>query len=81
MDSMTHLCAFSKWIFHQLSLIIPLTWKHIKEVTNLLVCTSHTQPEHRCDWTTFLRGIDIILKLAEESWENKARTKEKKLKT
>ena len=65
---MSYLCAFSKWIFHQLNMLIPLSWKHFREVQNILACSSHSFPEHRCDWTTFVRGVDTMLKLAEEEW-------------
>jgi len=74
--AMAHLCAFSKWIFHQLHVVIPFSWKHFREVSNLLACTSHSLPEHRCDWTTFVRGIDTMLKLAEETWKEDKTEKE-----
>ncbi|XP_078491686.1 uncharacterized protein LOC144747564 [Ciona intestinalis] len=70
LDTHLHLCIFSRWIFQTLSDQVSDSWPHKFRLTELLACSRQATPQFRCSWTSFRRGLEIVLEFAQTNPHN-----------
>nr|XP_039262394.1 uncharacterized protein LOC120338445 [Styela clava] len=63
-DSITHLCVLSTWLFGRLHSAVSPFWRHEGELTKLLRCGSKYSPDGRCNWTDMKVGFTKLLEYA-----------------
>ena len=65
LDSTTHACLLSRWMFIRLHGLISSFWPRLAEVAEIIKCSSRLYPEERCSWAYMRNKLEELRKFAQ----------------